>query len=174
MATQADIMAAVANEARIREAKIRISGIQGRINALGSLAQDLTSMGDDAERLLQRAKQDLAAIEAGSGAGVTDDFGEYSSTDQAMRAERFAGKAAAVAFIKANPGCTEDNVRPIYEAAALAIRPADRKWLLNNTDGLSLEYRANLIKYSLISDNTWESWRDWVVATDTDTILGLG
>jgi hypothetical protein len=173
MALDPIISTALANEARRQELRAKVAAFQGQVQATAMLSQSLANSNSDYTRQLVDARAQLAALEAGAGPGLTDDFGEYSSTDQAMRAERFAGKAASVDFVKANPTCTEDQVIPIYKAAALAARPPDRQWLLQDPVALRQEYAANLLKYGLIPDATWESWRAWIIATDRDVILGL-
>lgn len=163
----------IANEARKQAARIKVAQLEGQVNATSDFAAQASQFNSSASGQLSQARADLAQLEAGIGPGVTDSYGEYSSTDQALRIERFAGKAASVDFVKANPESTEEQAVEVYRTAALAARPADRQWLLQDPNTLRKEYTANLVKYGLIPDDTWESWRAWVLATPRDIILGL-
>lgn len=170
----------LANEARRQELKSRVAQYQGELSAidkasvtLNAFAVNLTSQYTQKHTELSNAKDELALLESGAGPGLTEYFGEYSGTDKAMRTERFAGKAAAVEAVKANPECTEDEATAAYTVAALAARPAERQWLLQDPVALRKEYSANLKSFGYIPDETWESWRAWILATPTEVILGL-
>jgi hypothetical protein len=99
-----------------------------------------------------------------------DSIGVYSSVDQLLRLERFAGKSASVDFIKGNPTCTEAEAEDSWTAAALAATglPA----LVVPVASYAALYRANLAKAGLTPDATWESQRAWIVATDKTVIMG--
>lgn len=165
--------AILTNEARRQELRAKIALLKGQMQATSSLSTALTGMNGDAAQRLSSAQGELAALEQGAGPGVTGDFGPFSATDQALRAERFAGKAAWVDYVKANPACIEADALPAYTAAALKARPADRQWLLHDATALRQEYSASLVRAGLIPDTTWASWRAWILATPRDVILGL-
>jgi len=167
------ITTALANEARRQELRTKVATLAGQQTSNAALAQSLATQNSDLGQRLADARAQLAALEAGAGPGVTDDFGAYSTLEQAMRIERFAGKAAAVDFLKANPEAAEADTEAVYKTAALAARPADRKWLLQDPTALRQEYAYQLMALNMIPDVSWESWRAWIVATDRETILGL-
>ena len=168
-----DIQTALANEARLNAQRRLVASLEGQAASSAMLAQAVSNANSDANRQLADARTQLATLEAGGGPGVTDTFGEYSTLEQAMRAERFAGKAASIDFVKANPACSEADAEVAYRAAALAARPADRQWLLIDPASLRQEYTATLKAANMIPDTTWESWRAWIIATDKAVILGL-
>lgn len=99
-----------------------------------------------------------------------DTVGFYSSVDQMLRAERFAGKAASVDFIKANPECTEAEAVAAWDAAGLAA--TGLPVLLQDTASLAQVYRLNLVAGGYIAEPTWEAQRAWIVATDKSVVLG--
>lgn len=98
-----------------------------------------------------------------------DSVGIYSSVDQVLRSERFAGKAASVDYIKANPTCAEADAIAAWDAAGLAA--TGLPVLLQNTANLAAVYRANLHAQGLTPDASWESQRAWIIATDRTVIL---
>jgi hypothetical protein len=96
-------------------------------------------------------------------------FGEFSGVDELLRAERFAGKAAAVDYVKANPGCTEAQAISAWNAAAIATTglPAP----IQDAALLGQLYRLNLRRQGIIPDATWESQRAWILGQDKAAIL---
>ena len=115
----------------------------------------------------EAAQQIAATVTALQG---LDTVGFYSSVDQLLRAERFAGKSASVDFIKANPTCAEADAEAAWTTAALAA--TGRAALLVPVSSYSQVYRENLLKMGLVPDTTWESQRAWIVATDKAVIMG--
>lgn len=113
------------------------------------------------------ARQIQATVDSLNG---LDSVGFYSSVDQLLRLERFAGKAASVDFIKANPECTEAEAEEAWELAAIASTglPA----LVVPVASYAALYRANLVKAGLIPEATWEAQRAWIIATPKDVIMG--
>ena len=102
--------------------------------------------------------------------GGLDTVGFYSSVDRALRSERFAGKAASVDFVKANPACAEAEAIAAWDAAGLAA--TGLPVLLQDTANLAAVYRVNLVAGGYIAEPTWEAQRAWIVATDKTIILG--
>jgi hypothetical protein len=173
MALTQDQVAAVANESRRQALRTAVAAGKEKQKILSLLATLIGDQQFTAKQSLDADTSSLVALETSIGPGVDANVGEYSTTDQAMRAERFAGKAAAVDYVKANPTASEDAATSAYRTAALAIRPASRQWLLQDPLALRQEYTATLVAYGLIPDPSWESWRAWILATDRDVILGL-
>lgn len=99
-----------------------------------------------------------------------DTVGFYSSVDQLLRTERFAGKSASVDYIKANPTCAEADAIAAWASAGIAAtgQPA----LIVPAENYAVIYRANLLSMGLVPDTTWESQRAWIVATDKAVIMG--
>jgi hypothetical protein len=164
--------AVVANEARRNEARREVAREEGAVDATARLATEVSKENLSAGTRLAAARARLAALEA-AGPGVTDDFGPYSTIDQAMQTERYAGKAAAIEYVKANPACTEADAVLAYQAAAIAARPPDRQYLLQMPDGLLREYRELAAQLGLTPDATWESFRALLVATPADELMAM-
>jgi hypothetical protein len=164
-----DVQTALANEARRQELRQKIAGLQGSMNATASLVQRLNSVNSDAQISLGAAQDELAALEAGAGPGITADYGPKSIITQLVESERFAAKSAAIDFIKANPECSEDDAANAWNAAALASHP-DFPLVIQDALTLSKLYKANLVKANLIPDDTWESYRTFIVNTDKTVI----
>lgn len=65
----------LANEARKTQLRTAIAELTGRLNSTASAIGILSSQSTDAQRALQTKAAELAALEAGAGPGITDDFG---------------------------------------------------------------------------------------------------
>jgi hypothetical protein len=167
--TNTDVQTALANEARRQELRQRIAGLQGSMNATASLVQRLNSVNSDAQISLASAQDELIALEAGAGPGITADYGPKSIITQLVESERFAAKSAAIDFIKANPECTEEEAAQAWNDAAIASHP-DFPLVIQDAITLSTLYKANLLKANLITDDTWESYRAFVINTAKNVI----
>lgn len=99
-----------------------------------------------------------------------DNIGVYSSVDQLLRTERFAGKSASVDYIKANPTCLESDAETAWEVSALAA--TGLLDLIVPVASYAALYRANLAAAGMTPDATWESQRAWIIATDKALIMG--
>lgn len=161
---------ALANEARKQEARASVAGLRAEVNAYAVLGQILSSTNGDAQRRLTNALSELAALEAGAGPGLTDEFGGRSSVDQLLRTERFAGKSAAVDFVKANPECLKADAIAAWEEAAKAA--TGLPLVIQSPAALGALYRQQLLANGLIQADTWEEQRAWIVATDKAVIMG--
>jgi hypothetical protein len=123
MALTSEQVQAVANEAQRQALRTAVATGKEKQKILAALA---TVIGDQQFTVGQALDADisnLVALESSLGPGVAANVGEYSTTDQAMRAERFAGKAAAVDYVKANPGRPRPRRRCVSVAAARALDP---------------------------------------------------
>jgi hypothetical protein len=167
-----DVQTALANEARRQELRTKVAGLQGSMDATASAVQKLNSVNSDNAIVLVAVKAELAALEAGAGPGVTENFGPKSVVTQMVEQERFAAKSATVDFVKANPACSEDEAYAVWQAAALAAHPT---FLLVIQDGLVMAklYRANLLKVGLIDEDTWAAHRQWIIVTPKTLIESL-
>ena len=132
-----------------------------------------------AKNLVDQAGMAIAALQAANAAEKTPivaslqgvpGIGEYSSVDQALRLERFAGKAATVDYVKANPTCTEAAAIAAWDAAGLIA--TGLPILLQNTGNLAALYRQNLLAGGYITAATWDAQRAWILATAKATIMG--
>jgi|SRR5882672_7165838 len=142
------------------------------LNAVSDLGRSASQAAFVAQNALTAAQADLATLEATS-KGVAADFGPYSTTDQALRSERFAGKSAMVDYIKTNPSCMEADAIAQWKKVAIAARPSDRQWLLLDPAALRQEYSANLVAMKYVADAGWTAFTSFVVATPRDTLLSL-
>ena len=135
-----------------------------------ALAADQANL--QAQEALRQARQTLADAQAALADQVTAGTARAVSViDNAAYAERQAGKAAVITFVKANPGCAQADAVAAWNAGAMTARPADRQWLLMNTEGLLQEYGANLHAAGLITDQTWPSIAGWIAATPAAVIM---
>jgi hypothetical protein len=167
-----DVQTALANEARRQELRQKIAGLQGSMNATASLVQRLNSVNSDAQISLASAQDELVALEAGAGPGITADYGPKSVITQLVEAERAAAKDAAIDYIKANPTCAEADAATAWNNAALASH-TDFPVVIQDAITMSKLYKANLIKANLIPDDTWESYRTFIVNTDKSVIESM-
>ena len=170
MALDPNTQTVLANEVRRQTAQTKVASLQASLAAQASLAQILSSQNGDTSRQLQSAQAELAAITTGAGPGLTSDFGAFSSVDQLLRSERFAGKGASVEFIKANPTCAEADAITAWTTAALAATGLAA--LVVPVENYATLYRTRLKSAGMVPDITWESQRAWIVATDKATIMG--
>lgn len=159
--------------AKDRKAQIlreKIRNAEGILVGTTLAYQSLASLSSATSRDMDKAKSELAELEAGGGVGITSDFGQYSTVDQLLRAERFAGKGASVDFIKANPDCTELEAEAAWEAAGKAV--TNLPLVLVPVSSYALLYRMNLVAAGFIPEPTWEAQRAWIIATDKTLIMG--
>lgn len=173
MALTTEQQAALANERRWQELKRKESKLLGLLDGMDRARTSLISQGSEASSELIATRAKINEFEAGFGEGLADDFGAYSDLEQAMRAERFAGKQATLEYVKANTTCTEEDATIAYTTAALTARPADKQYLIQTPHSLFLEYAYTAMKAGLIPDTTWESFRNFVVVTPADVLMGM-
>lgn len=172
MTSPTDIQNALANEARRSELRQKVASLRGGVDATASLLQRISSLNTDQQQQLQEALNTLASFEAGAGPGVTDNFGPKSSVTLMIEAERNAGMAAVIAYIKANPTCTVDDAAAQWSSAAIASHPAFPT-LIQDGHVMASLYQTNLVTSGTIAENSWGAFRDWVAATPTDTITAM-
>lgn len=162
---------ALANEARAQALAVKIAGLKGQQDATSLISRMLSSQSSDAAQRIQLAQTELDALKLNAGPGVTDEYGERSVVDNAATAERTAGQIAVAMAIKQSAGAvTQDEALMMWETAALATRPAERQWLLNNPTNVLREYLANLVDRGAIPEATWEAMVAWVVATPIEEL----
>lgn len=171
MALDTSTQSALANEVRRQAAALRVESIRGQMAALGNAAQVIGSLSQDAGKQYAAANQELAALQIGAGPGLTSEFGQYSTIDQLLRAERFAGKSASVDAIKANPQISEADAEAAWTAAAKAATGLDH--LMVTPGSYSAIYRQQLQAAGKIADATYEAQRAWILATSKEEIMGL-
>jgi hypothetical protein len=172
MAYDPTVANALAAERRKTIAEQNFVRAQERFKALDEVYRQMVVKQADAKARLDEVTLELTAATTAA-LGVTDDFGQYSLIDQVLRTERFAGKDAAIDFIKANPGCTVEEAVAIYNQAALAARPADQQFVVQNAQALFLQYAHNAVALALIPDASWESFRALVVNLSKQTLMDL-
>lgn len=146
---------------------VRVSATHGAITNAKALVEGVLSSLNAAQGQNAATLADLqASLQAAQSV-----YGEYSATDQVLRTERFAGKAASIDYVKANPDCTEDDATEAWTTAALAA--TGRSKLFQDPGELGALYREQLVAAGLISEPTWEAQRAWIAATDKDAVMGL-
>ena len=101
----------------------------------------------------------------------SDEVGYYSSVDQLLRRERFAGKRASLDHVHANPEASEKEAIKAWETAALA--ETGLTVLLQDPAALGALYRANLKASGAVLDTTWEAQRAWILGRTVDEAMGL-
>lgn len=170
MATHAEIQAALANEARKQEVRLRISNLKGTLDTTASLINRLSSINGDNSIMLTQLQTQLLALEEGSGPGLTEEFGSKSTVTRLLEEEREAAKEASIDFVKANPTCSEIDTADAWDAAALAAHPT-LPVVLQPGLAFGLLYRVNLRGLGIIEDDTWEAQRAWILATSKDLIM---
>lgn len=147
---------------------LSLATLKGQSEGLKQAKEALDTCAAAVARLQVTTSQQVqATVEALNG---LDSVGYYSSIDQVLRQERFAGKSASVDFIKANPTCTEQQALDAWQAAGLAATglPA----LLQNHVLLAKLYQQNLLAGGYTSEATWEAQRAWIIATPKSVIMG--
>lgn len=170
MATQYEIQTALANEARRLELKTKAATLKGSIDATGVAVARLSTLNADAMRQHESVLAELTVLEAGSGPGITADFGQKSTVTQFLEAERLAAKTACIAFVKANPECTEAEAADAWDQAAISAHPYIDVAVQS---GLAMGrlYAFNLAAAHMIPEATWENQRAWIITTPTEEIL---
>lgn len=101
----------------------------------------------------------------------SDEVGYYSSVDQLLRRERFAGKRASLEHVHANPEASEKESIKAWETAAMA--ETGLTVLLQDPAAMGALYRANLLASGAVLDTTWEAQRAWILARTVDEAMGL-
>ena len=101
----------------------------------------------------------------------SDEVGYYSSVDQLLRRERFAGKRASLEHVHANPEASEKEAIKAWETAALA--ETGLSVLLQDPAALGALYRSNLLASGAVADTTWEAQRAWILGRTVDEAMGL-
>ena len=166
-----DIMQnAVAKERLLRDAEIKKARARGRLNAFEDSIAALATMLTTAQSAFNAARIDLDSVQGDTGSVVTDGFGPYSIVDTLLRQERFAGKSAAVDFIKANPTCTEEEAEETWAVAAKLATGRDT--LMVPVHRYSVLYQENLFAAGYTTEASYETQRAWIIATPKETIMG--
>ena len=149
-----------------------ISDAQTQVATLEAAALAADQANIQAQEALRQARQTLADAQAALADQVAAGTARAVSViDNAAYAERQAGKAAVITYVKANPSCAQSDAVAAWTTGALAARPADRQWLLMSPDGLFGEYSANLLALGLITDASWPTLASWIAATPAAVIM---
>lgn len=135
---------------------------------------------EEAKTLVDQVAATLAGLQATTAQDITatvsslqgaDEVGFFSSVDQLLRRERFAGKRASLDYVHANPEASEKESIKAWETAALA--ETGLPTLLQDPGALGALYRTNLKAAGAITDTTWEAQRAWILARTVDEAMGL-
>jgi hypothetical protein len=168
----AEVQTALANEARRNELKNKLSKLRGATEATASLMSRISSVNNDALMQIEGVTNELAALEAGAGPGITADYGSRSRIAQLLDVERFAAKEGSIDYVKANPEASEQDAIVAWDQAALASHPT-LPVVLQNGGSLSALYRINLLTGGYIEENSWEAHRQFILNTDRAVLLAL-
>jgi light-regulated signal transduction histidine kinase (bacteriophytochrome) len=172
MAYDPSVLNALASEVRKTEAQKTFLRAQERFDVINDIYKLLVSRQGSARAALDSATTALTTATANA-PGLTDDFGQFSTMDQALRAERFAGKSAVIDFIKANPNCIIEEAVTAYSQAALATRPVDQQILLQVPQALFGFYASSANVMGVIQDASWASFRAMVYNLPKEMLMGL-
>lgn len=135
-----------------------------------ALAADATNQAAQAQ--VAAARQALADAHAVLAAQISEGKARAVSViDNAAYAERQAGKAALIDFVKTDQSCSLDAAVVAWTTGALTARPDDRQWMLMSPEGLFQEYAANLKAYGLITDVSWPTLAGWIAVTPAAVIM---
>jgi hypothetical protein len=162
----------IANEARRQELRAKVAALKAEAGAFAVVAQILSSTNGDAIRRLNQTQNELAALEAGAGPGVTDNFGMRTSVDNFATEERTVGQGAAVDFIQANPECSEAEAVAAWLDGVAAWLP-EGQLPTHSPQGLLNLYIRNLMAWGKLGEPTWDSFRAFVAITPKDVLLGM-
>lgn len=150
---------------------LNLAMAQSRLGALTDAKNAHDAAGATIGALQAKGAQDYAAAQAAMGTlALPLTVGVLSVIDTRAQAERAAGKAAAIAYIKANPTCTEADAITAWVSGAQPTIPAGMVHPLNDPAGLLEAYIANAHAAGATPDTTWASFAAFVVATD-QTVL---
>ena len=134
----------------------------------------------EAKTLQDQAASALAGLQASTAQEIaslvanlqgSDEVGYYSSVDQLLRRERFAGKRASLEYVHAHPEATEAEALEAWALAAQA--ETGLSVLLQDPAALGALYRSNLKASGAVLDTTWEAQRAWILGRTVDEAMGL-
>lgn len=148
---------------------LTLATLKGKAGALAEAkaAQD-QAVATTAGLQADTAQQITAVVASLQG---SDEVGYYSSVDQLLRRERFAGKRASLEHVHAHPQAAEAEALDAWRTAALA--ETGLSVLLQDPAALGALYRANLKASGAVADTTWEAQRAWILARTVDEAMGL-
>ena len=148
-----------------------LAGKQNRLKGITEVKSALDAAVGAVGAIQAQAAQDYAAAQAAMGTlALPLTVGVLSVIDTRAQAERAAGKAAAIAYIKANPTCTEADAITAWVSGAQPTIPAGMVHPLNDPAGLLEAYIANAHAAGATPDTTWGSFAAFIVATPAATL----
>ena len=151
-----------------------VSDAQSQLDKATASATAADAANIQAQQDMQAARATLtaatdalnAAMAAGAQAGPV---GTYSTVDQLLQKERFAGKSACIDFVKANPTCAEADAIAAWTAAGIAATGLTA--LIVPAATYEAMFEQNLLALKLIPEATWANLQAWMVATDKTIIM---
>ena len=150
---------------------LNLAQAQSRLKAITDVKGALDAAVAAVGTFQATAAQDFAAAQSAMGTlALPLSVGVLSVIDTRSQAERAAGKAAAIAYIKANPTCTEADAITAWVSGAQPTIPAGMVHPLNDPAGLLEAYIANAHAAGATPDTTWASFAAFVVATPAATL----
>lgn len=164
--------AALAAEVKRQAIEKKLVAAETAIMIMKELATQVSARFNSVTDQATALRGELSQLDADN-TWLSQDIGEYSMIEQGMRAERFPAKEATILYIQSNPLCTEEKALEIYTAAALAARPADRQYLVINPASLLWEYRKNAKQVGILPDDTWETFRAFLLQATPEMLMGM-
>jgi len=182
--TPDEIYAVNAKEARIRDLRTQIARINGQISASTVLASSLSRVNQDSTMQKQELETELRKLED-SGSVASDDWGKFSSVEKAAFDERYAGKVYMLQWLQSHKSASFEQVVSEFETKMLEFRASPiindeglqvrsgRPWLIQRGDGLIREWITNALDKKLIPSDSWEAFRDFILAITFEEAMGL-
>ena len=148
-----------------------VADAQTQVDKMTAAAVAADQANQQAIQNLQGARSILATakdtLNTAMAAGGT--VGTYSTVDQLLQKERFAGKSACIDFVKANPTCAEADAIAAWTAAGIAATGLTA--LIVPAATYEAMFEQNLLALKLIPEATWANLQAWMVATDKTIIM---
>ena len=148
-----------------------VADAQTQVDKMTAAAVAADQANQQAIQNLQGARSILATakdtLNTAMAAGGT--VGTYSTVDQLLQKERFAGKSACIDFVKANPTCAEADAIAAWTAAGIAATGLTA--LIVPAQTYEAMFEQNLLALKLIPEATWANLQAWMVATDKTIIM---
>jgi len=149
-----------------------VTTAQAQVATLEAAALATDAANQQAQEQLRLGRLALADAQAALAAQVAAGTARtVSILDNALLAERQAGKQAAILHIQATPSCPQADAVAAWTTAALASRPADRQWLLQDGNSLLDEFMANAAAAGYIATPTWPAFAAWIAATPLAVLM---
>lgn len=162
MATDKETATTLATEARRARLLQKAAQHRAAADVTAALAAHVSQLNQAAIDRHNVAQTELATL----GDNPLNNYGSRSKIDDRLRAEREKGKAALVAFVRANPECEEKDALQAYKSAV-----GDDA--VQNPRALLLLYRAQLVEAGVMTARDgWANHRAWILGAPESQSVG--